>query len=346
MARSKKKQDGEPTDLKSVEGFTIGDRVRVEIEADTEAFGYFKGSNGASLIVEHDVDFADENGNRLFGYRAEQLTVIDEGEDLDDDERGPHDDQPEPTEAGFPDQPPAQNSVDRLSDETVEELQQLAGEEPADTKKWDGTGDKPAWVALWYNDGNRTWHKFSTEAKARAFVMENNRQSLFFGPTEMAMYFKQDEMVEIYQKLVRAKPPKVVNKTELANRLWPLLVQIANAPYDTSEEQRRQAKQDRKATSVGKTPSTPRANRKYHLHYDPSNPDHAKAYDGLPPQAKVCVEVLREGHVGADGVSQEYVEQLFAKPSVAERLKTKQSPERIFSYYRAKLNSLSLLSFK
>jgi hypothetical protein len=336
MARKKK---DEPQGLQPVEGFNVDDRVRISLEDGSEAFGYFKGSNGASLIVEHDVDFSDEDGNRLFGYRADQLTVIDEGEDVD-----PPEDKPTPTEDDFP--PVSPGNLDKLDDETVEELRQLAEDDTTETKVWDGTGEKPAWVALWYNPGSRNWSKFSTEAKARAFVMEANRESLFFGPTEMAMYFKQDEMVDIYQKLVRAKPPKVVNKTELANRLWPLLVQIANAPYDTTDEQRRVAKADRKAATGAKPATTPRAARKYYLSYDPQNPDHVKSYDGLPPQAKVCVQVLLEGGVGKDGVSQEYVEQLFGKPSVAERLKTKQDAMRVFSYYRSKVISLGLMQFK
>ena len=175
------------------------------------------------------------------------------------------------------------------------------------------------------------WCQFTSESKARSFVVDVDAMDVYHGPNDLAKR-GFDELKRDYQRLVKVNYGGVQHDTAIAIELWGLLITHAKNPLGAFEG---------KSRGDGKVLGK-RASLIYKCQYTFKDGDPlTAAYEKLPHQAKVCLLIIHDLEERL-----QYVDNASLYRELDRRcgeLKTKQNPTRVQKYYQSLMISDGLL---
>lgn len=182
-----------------------------------------------------------------------------------------------------------------------------------------------------------TWSKFENLLKARTIFLPENHHMIYSDPADLIRRCPSKYLVP-FKKDFGLETPE-----EIFEHIW----NTAKDPYKTVEDFR-----EGEAAGVKfKQPKT-RTKRKlsYRIVFDRENERQAALYWALCPQARSLIDIIDEEALRLqddDGKHVVFTEQELYEliHREAERLETRQSPWRIFQYYRGKLIQYNFLRY-
>ena len=178
------------------------------------------------------------------------------------------------------------------------------------------------------------WCQFSCESKARSFIVDLDNSDILRSPNDLAQ-LGLDDLKHEYRKLVKIPYGGVQHNTTIAIELWGLLLSHAKNPL---------AAFDGKSRGDGKVLGR-RASLIYTCQYTFKDGDKLKdSYEGLPHQAKVCLQIIHQLEETNQFVDSRLLERELNKRG--DELKTKQNPWRILKYYQARMIEVDLLRLR
>jgi hypothetical protein len=178
------------------------------------------------------------------------------------------------------------------------------------------------------------WCSFSTESKARSFIVDADSVQLLHGPNDLAK-LGFDELKREYMKIVKIPYGGTHHDLAIAVELWGILIGRAKQPLAALEGKGRSAD-----GPLGK-----RASLIYKCQYTGKADDPLKAaFEKLPKQAKVCLMIIQELEAAHQFVDSKLLERELTKQS--DRLDTRQKSWRVFKYYQANMISEGLLRLR
>jgi hypothetical protein len=183
-------------------------------------------------------------------------------------------------------------------------------------------------------DKHGTWRKYTKPENIT--VMSSARQVTYRNYEDFDDEVTLGDLIALHEEFFRKAPTKKLQKdrAELSLIIWHHLCNVADdrttigqteAHTDDNGNRRRQSLADREYT-VRTVEDLP------------------KALSSVPPQARVCYQILADICEQQDSVSEQALMGAVAQASEQGRLKTKQDPWRIFQYYRPKLVEHNLIT--
>lgn len=161
---------------------------------------------------------------------------------------------------------------------------------------------------------------------------------------EMAERWGRQGLESVYNKLGKTSAlfsnPKS-NLMILANLVWDALEEVAeDLPIRSYTKQSVLTPEQQEAAKNKKSPGRPKTIQESRVIKLTTN---EVSLDKLPPQAKMCVIILKGLNKTEFSIPE--LKEIFTKAQESGELKTKQNPYRIFDYYKNRLKQRGVISY-
>lgn len=186
---------------------------------------------------------------------------------------------------------------------------------------------------------NKETHKW-IKYRPNSFItlMDKSIGATHHGWTEFADSRDTASFHDLHVSLFKKPPAKSLTKDDISLYCWAHIVTNATDRLDLKSTEELQ----KKKSGVRGGPRTSLLGRKYRLK-DPVGSGETLA---MPPQAMVCLSILKDALIAVDDdqITEKELQDAVVEAAKTGRLVTRQDPWRIFQYYRPELMKAHLIA--